>query len=320
MTVDTTGIRKTVDRVEAIEALDRVSEPAKSLVQRVLPRRVRDFLNGVWLGHPLHPALVQVPVGSWVSASVLDMASISMQEAPPKTGWRGLRPERSRWRRPERSSAPATERGATILVGAGSASVIPAALAGWADWSTLAPEQRRVGLVHATSNLVALGLQTASFVMRLTGRQPAGRRLSMAGLTVAAAGAYLGGHMAYRQAAAVNQAAPRLRHIPDGWHSVGAYDELPEGAPKVREVAGVPILVVRDGDALNAMIGTCAHESGPLGDGKVEQINGQKCIVCPWHGSTYRLSDGVVLRGPAATDQPALRVRVSAGQIEVARP
>lgn len=283
--------RMTLDRLETAAALDSLSNPLSDAIKRVLPQRLSDFLHGVWFGHPLHPVLVQVPVGAWLSATVLDVV-------------------------------PGSERGACTLVGVGTAAALPAATAGWADWASLAPEQRRVGLVHAGANAVAIGLQAASFLARRAGRHSTGRRLSLTALAVASAGAYLGGHLSYRQAAGVNHAAPLLRNIPDGWHRVGPVAGVSADAPTVRTVgdADIPILLIRDGDNVTAMIERCAHHSGPLGDGKIEQVAGAACVVCPLHGSAFRVADGAVLRGPAASDQPTLRVRIVDGQVEVALP
>src|SRR5919197_539035 len=63
-----------VDRAERWAALDGTIGPLRRLVERVLPTgRTRDALHGVWLGHPLHPALILLPLGSWVSAATLDL-------------------------------------------------------------------------------------------------------------------------------------------------------------------------------------------------------------------------------------------------------
>jgi nitrite reductase/ring-hydroxylating ferredoxin subunit/uncharacterized membrane protein len=283
------GIRAGIDRIERATALDAVADRAQSLLDRLITGRVRDRLGGVWLGHPLHPTLVQVPVGAWVSATMLDIV-------------------------------PGTEPAATMLLGTGTAAAVPAAIAGWADWVTLTPEQRRVGLIHAATNAVAVVLQTVSLVERLRGRPRLGRRLSLAAITVAGAGAYLGGHLAFRQAAGVSHAAPEMRRVPDGWHPVADLEDLTPGTPAVRDFATVRILLIRDGDQVSAMIASCAHQGGPLGDGNIERLDGAECAVCPWHGSAFRISDGAVMRGPAATDQPVLRSRIRKGLVEIARP
>jgi nitrite reductase/ring-hydroxylating ferredoxin subunit len=280
----------------AVEKLEEASwlDPLDSRVQRLVtatlkPRWLRDLLHGVWLGHPLHAAMVQAPVGAWLSAAILD-------------------------------ATPGQRRAATTLVAVGTAAAVPAAVAGWNDWATLAREQRRTGLFHAAANSTAVVLYTGSLVARLRGRHGAGRALSFAALAVAGTGAFLGGHLSFRQAAAVNHAAPELRLLPDGWHEVGRTWEFADGTPTRRQVGPVPVLVFRHGDEYTVLAERCAHQAGPLGDGTVHQVGGQPCVTCPWHGSTFRLTDGAVVRGPAATNQPTLRVRVNQDRVEVSQP
>lgn len=253
----------------------------------VKPQRLRDLLHGTWLGHPLHPVLVQVPVGAFISSAVLDLL-------------------------------PGTRRAATMLIAFGTAGAAPAIAAGWTDWSQLTKDQQRVGLVHATANAVAVGLYAASLVARLRGRS--GRALSFAGLSVAGLGAYLGGHLSYAQSAGVNQAAPALNRVPAEWTTVGSLASMPEGKPFVRTVGDVPILFYRLGDRVTAMIEACGHETGPLGEGDVVGAGSEACVVCPWHGSVFRLTDGAVVHGPAASNQPVLRIRVEDGLVSVAQP
>jgi nitrite reductase/ring-hydroxylating ferredoxin subunit len=111
-----------------------------------------------------------------------------------------------------------------------------------------------------------------------------------------------------------------LRRLPEGWHDVGELAALPEGKPTVARIGEVPVLVVRDGDAATVMLERCAHQTGPLGEGELTRVDGADCVVCPWHGSTFRLADGAVVRGPAATNQPLLRTRIVAGRVEAAAP
>ncbi|GAB3525524.1 hypothetical protein GCM10027575_60600 [Phytohabitans suffuscus] len=278
-----------VDRLETAGRLDQVGEPLQRGVQAVLRGRVRDALHGVWLGHPLHPALVQVPVGAWLSAAVVD-------------------------------GIPGTHRAGTVLTGLGTAGAIPAALAGLNDWASLSREQRRTGLVHASANLAAIGLYTGSLIARLTGNHRLGRRLAYAGLASASLGAYLGGHLSYRQAAAVNQAEPFLRQIPEGWQDLCARDALADGQPLKARIGDVPVLVTRTESGVTAMIAHCGHQTGPLAEGELVTVDGADCLVCPWHGSTFRLADGAVLTGPAATDQPLLRTREIGGRIQASLP
>src|SRR5512138_405200 len=40
-------------------------------------RKAKNFLHGVWLGHPLHPVLTDIPVGSWTAGLILDIMDAS---------------------------------------------------------------------------------------------------------------------------------------------------------------------------------------------------------------------------------------------------
>jgi nitrite reductase/ring-hydroxylating ferredoxin subunit/uncharacterized membrane protein len=277
-------------RLEEARSLDAVSDRIQAVVYAVAkPRRLRDLLHGTWLGHSLHPILVQLPVGSFVSAAILDLL-------------------------------PGTRRAATALIAVGTAGVGPAAAAGWLDWSQMTKDRRRVGLVHAGANAVAAGLYAASLVARLRGHAARGKTLGFAGLSVVGLSAYLGGHLSYAQSAGVNQAAPEIVRVPEEWTEVGSLASLPDGRPAVRAVADVSILVYRQGDQVSALIERCGHETAPLGDGEMTGAGADACVVCPWHGSVFRLTDGAVVHGPAASDQPTLRARVRNGMVEVAQP
>lgn len=267
----------------------RVRDRLQRVVQTVTPPALRDVLHGVWLGHPLHPVLVQASVGSFLSAAVLDLL-------------------------------PRHRRAATTLITVGVAGAAPAIAAGWVDWSQMTRDRRRVGLVHAAANAAALTLYTGSVIARWSGRHRRGKVLGFAGLSVAGLGAYLGGHLAYAQGGGMNQAAPDLVRVPEEWTRIAAIAELPDGKPAVRKIDDVPILLYRDGDQVTALLERCSHETGPLGEGEVTGQGSDACVVCPWHGSTFRLSDGSVVHGPAANPQPLLRCRVREGMVEIAQP
>ena len=277
-------------RLEEARSLDPVSDRLQAVVSAtVRPQRLRDLLHGTWLGHAAHPALVQLPVGAFLSAAILDLL-------------------------------PGRRRAATTLIAVGTASAAPAVAAGLVDWSEMTKDRQRVGLVHATANTIALGLYAASLVARVQGRTGRGRALAFGGLSAAGLGAYLGGHLSFAQGAGVNQAAPDVAHIPAEWTRVDALESLPDGKPAVRTVGGVSVLLYRTGGDVTAMIERCGHETGPLGEGEVVGSGADACVVCPWHGSTFRLADGVVVHGPAASDQPVLRTRINNGMIEVSHP
>jgi nitrite reductase/ring-hydroxylating ferredoxin subunit/uncharacterized membrane protein len=283
-------MRAFLTRLEQASGLDRLSDRLQRIVQATLkPQPLRDALHGVWLGHPLHPVLVQLPVGAWLSTAILDLM-------------------------------PGQRRGATALLAVGTAAAVPAAVAGANDWAALDHEQRRVGLAHVAGNSVAMGFFVASLAARLRGQHTRGRTLSLVGLSVAGGSAYLGGHLAYKQAAQVNQAAPALHRLDDGWHPVADLATVPDGRPVGRSIGEVSVLVYRDGDEVSVLLDRCAHQTGPLSDGRVVHVDGHACVQCPWHGSVFRLDGGEVVHGPAATDQPVLRTRVVDGVVEACVP
>ncbi len=271
-------------RLERADALDGVAEGLRKAVRAVPLGGVRDALHGRWLGHPVHPLMVQLPVGAWMSSAVLD------------------------W-------LPGGGRASAVLLATGLAGAGPAAVAGLVDWAELEPQQARVGLLHAALNTTALGWYAASLAARLTRHPVRGRAYALAGLaTVAVAGA-VGGHMAYRQASGANHAESVPHLVPPGWHGVGALAELPEGRPVRRMVGEVAVAVVRGADgSVHALADRCSHLGGPLSEGEVED----GCLRCPWHGSSFRLTDGWNVTGPATAPQPAFEARVTDdGQVEV---
>jgi nitrite reductase/ring-hydroxylating ferredoxin subunit len=75
----------------------------------------------------------------------------------------------------------------------------------------------------------------------------------------------------------------------------------------------IDVLLVREGQRLHALWASCTHECGPLAEGTFADGN----VTCPWHGSTFRLADGKVVRGPAAFPQPVYEARVTDGKVEV---
>ncbi|WP_327049157.1 Rieske (2Fe-2S) protein [Microbispora sp. NBC_01189] len=278
------------DGLERATVLDRpIAVISKQVRRKLGPGKTRDFLHGVTIGHPLHPALAMVSFGCWLSAGVVDMT---------KTGPRAAR--------------------TLILAGLGSA--VPTVAAGLTDWSTLHREQQRVGLVHAMTNAAAAVCYTGSLLLRMRGRERAGRTLAYAGLAAASAGGFLGGHMSYRQAAGANHAESVGHLVPLGWHDLCALKDLPNGRPVRRRLGYIDLFVIRLGDDVNVLADNCSHLGGPLHQGRVAMENGEPCIVCPWHGSAFRISDGRVTHGPATSRQPAFQTRLRQDGVVQVRP
>ncbi len=278
-----------LDRVADVSSFDKAIEPARKAVQKGLPPALKNFLHGTWLGHPLHPVLVHVPVGTWLSAGILDVV-------PP------MRPA------------------ATLLIGTGVAASVPAALSGAADWAEQDAGVRRLGAVHASLNVAALGLYVGSLVARGNGRGGLGRVLSYAGLGIATASASVGGHMSYAQSSGASHSATAARALTTDWIDLGPLDDFPENRPVLRSGSGgsadVALAAVRRGSRVDVFIGNCSHMSGPLQEGRVEEVRGHTCLVCPLHGSAFDLDDGEPRRGPAANAQEKLEVRLEAGRVQ----
>jgi nitrite reductase/ring-hydroxylating ferredoxin subunit/uncharacterized membrane protein len=273
-------------RLEQAQGLDPAVDAITSVVDRVLPPGpAKDALHGRWLGHQLHPVLVALPIGIFSSASVLDLV--------------GGEQSRDAARR---------------LIGAGILAVAPTAAAGLADWSALGAfrRPRRVGLVHATSNVTATLLYGASWMSRRRGHDRRGRLLALAGMTALTTGGYLGGHLSYSEGVGVNRNADTQKE-PQDWTDAAAAVEVHDGQLQRVEVAGQPVLLTRRAGELRAIGATCSHYGGPLEEGEIVD----DCVQCPWHGSRFRLADGSVARGPATVPQPGYEVRTVGDRVQV---
>jgi nitrite reductase/ring-hydroxylating ferredoxin subunit/DMSO/TMAO reductase YedYZ heme-binding membrane subunit len=99
----------------------------------------------------------------------------------------------------------------------------------------------------------------------------------------------------------------------EGWLAVGPPLSIPDkGARIVTAPDGERIAVFRDGAQIGALSNLCAHQNGPIGEGRI--IDG--CVTCPWHGYQYRLEDGCA--PPPFTEKLATyRVRIARGVVEV---
>ena len=273
-----------LDRLEELSVLDPVVKPLRSAVAATIrPQRLSDALHGTWLGHPLHAVLVQVPLGAFASASILDL--VGGDEA---------------------------EDGADLLALTGLVSAVPAALAGANDWSTANPSEQRSGLVHAVANTVGLGCWAASLLARRRGRRGRGTLLGLAGMTAMAAAGTIGGHLSYRRALGADSNADIEDTGPVDWTDAGPA-EVAEGKPVLRQAGGTPVLLFRTGTTIRALVDRCSHQSGPLHEGEITD----GCVTCPWHGSRFRLEDGAVVHGPTTHPQPTLAVRVEGQRLQV---
>lgn len=277
---------KATGALEGAAGLDPAARALARVVDKTLPRGpVKDALHGRWLGHPTHPLLVTLPIGLWSGASLLDLL--------------GGAGDRDAARR---------------LVGAGVLSVSAAAAAGLADWSELGQDDKpkRVGVVHAAVNVASTLLYSASWLARRRGDHRRGQRLALAGAAAVSVGGYLGGHLSYSEAVGVNRNYGTDK-APTEWTDAGAAADLREDGVLGVQVADQPVVLARSGGELYAMNAVCSHYEGPLDQGEIRD----GCVVCPWHGSAFRLRDGSVARGPATAPQLAYEVRTMGERLQV---
>jgi nitrite reductase/ring-hydroxylating ferredoxin subunit len=99
----------------------------------------------------------------------------------------------------------------------------------------------------------------------------------------------------------------------DGWLAVGPPLSIADKHARiVAAPGGERIAVFRDGATIGALSNLCAHQNGPIGEGRI--IDG--CVTCPWHGYQYRLADGCA-PPPFSEKLATYRVRIRHGMVEV---
>ncbi|CAN5505322.1 hypothetical protein BH23ACT7_BH23ACT7_09480 [soil metagenome] len=294
-------LEKLMDRLAGAAVLDRPVDVADRLWRPVVdPLPMRNLLSGTWLGHRLHPLLMVAPLGSMVSAGLLDVLGGRDSEAS-----------------------------ADRLLGVAVLTAAPTTLAGWSDWTHASPSEKRLGLVHAGANITAVLLSAASLRARKSGHRLTGKALSLLGLGAVGAGGYIGGHLSYVLGVGVSRTA--FAESVDEWTDVVAETELAEGRPHRETVGGVDVLLVRrsvaSGDSggtgasgasagsgrIDALLDRCNHLGCSLAEGRLDG----DAVECRCHGSRFRLVDGRALAGPAASAQPAFDTRVRDGRVEI---
>ena len=249
-------------------------------------RTAVDVLHGVWLGHPLHPVLTDIPIGAWTLAMMCDLAAA------------------------QRGSDEAARMADTLTI-IGAVAAVPTAIAGVADYSAIDESAVAMATAHGLLNSAGLVLNLLSIRDRATGNRSRGVMLSTVAFGLLNASAWMGGEMVFHKRVGVDHsetsAAPRQ------WQAVLNTTDLPERAAKRVEVEGVPVLLYRDGTDVYAIGAVCSHAGGPLDEGTFDGA----CVRCPWHDSVFDLRDGHVVHGPATYPEPAYDARVRGEKIEV---
>ncbi|MBF8289336.1 MAG: Rieske protein [Chloroflexi bacterium] len=252
---------------------------------------VRDLLNGRWLGHPLHSVLTDGPIGILFLVIILDV----LDQRPA----------------------------ADIALVVGILAMLASAVTGATDYADTDGLARQRATVHSALMVVSLLVYVASLAVRLTGAgggvegvngddRAAAIWTSIIGFLVLIAGAWVGGNLVFALGNMVSRHA--FRGSGTKWIALEPAEldeggEIPEGRPVKAKLGLNALVLVRQGETVLALHDQCAHAGGPLSGGTLTD----GCIVCPWHGSRYRLADGRVTRGPSVYDQPAYEVRRTDG-------
>jgi nitrite reductase/ring-hydroxylating ferredoxin subunit/uncharacterized membrane protein len=253
---------------------------AVALFRPIYP--IRDLLNGRWLGHPLHAALTDIPIGLLVGVVILDVL-----------GYPGA---------------------ADIALVATIFFMLLAAISGLADYSDTSGTTLTRATLHATIMVVTLLILVVSALLRAG--SPTDRTLPIAlsiiGFLLISAGAFVGGDVAYLFGNMVSRHAFRgagTKWVALDTGQVTDLAALPEATPTKMRAGINDLVVVRIGETVHALHSVCAHAGGPLIEGTL--VDG--CIQCPWHGSRFDLRDGAARRGPTVYDQPSYEIRAADG-------
>ncbi len=161
-------LHRVLHHLERDQRLDGAARRLGATGRRLDTGRSGALLRGDPLGHPVHPALTDLPIGCWTSAAVLDLAG-------------------------GRASRPAAQR----LVALGVVTVLPTVASGLVDVSRREEPARRIGAVHAAANVLATTFYVWSWRDRRRGRHLRGVVLGGVGAVVATVGGVLGGHLAF---------------------------------------------------------------------------------------------------------------------------
>lgn len=288
-----TGVAQAI--IDRQKWLDDISDKLQPLINDTFSsggevgKIAKDFLNGVWLGHPLHPVITDVPVGAWTMTQLLDLISLM------------------------RGDDPGLDAAADITLGAGIVAALGAAVTGLADWSDVGGSHRRMGLAHALINVGGLTLNVASLALRMGGKKNRGlaRSLSAGGYIFNAAAAYVAGELVYNLGQAVNRDA--WVDGPNKFTDVASLEELREGEMVKVDYDGRPIVLLQHDDGIHAFEGTCPHYGCGLWEGKLDDHT----LTCQCHGSQFDVRDGTLLHGPATAPVPSYDVRRRMGRVQI---
>ena len=280
-------------RIIKSNSIGKISAFLDKVLQRCLGmpamRRFKVFLNGTWIGHPLHPMLTDIPIGAWTLTILLDL--IGLLFVFPQLGL-----------------------ASSISAFIGVAGALAAAAAGLADWMDIDPPEKAIGAFHASVNVSATILFLISFLMRWGGHWRLGWAtfvIALVGYLLAMIGGYLGGALVFYKGVMINRNAYRAG--PDDFRPAVATSELAEGQLKRVLVEEQSVVLLRLDGKIYALGAVCSHYGAPLNEGTIVD----RTIECPWHASRFALEDGRVVQGPACAGMPVYDCKIVNDEVQI---
>jgi nitrite reductase/ring-hydroxylating ferredoxin subunit/uncharacterized membrane protein len=250
----------------------------------------RNLMHGTWLlRHPLHPALTDVPIGAWTVGVVADYAAHFTHAIPESAG--------------------------DVALIVGLLAALLTLVTGFTDFIDTFGLERRFAAAHGLIMTAVVAVEAVSVFLRWfggAGLHPLAVALSTVGWLAVLLGAWYGGHVVFAIGYPVNRNA-FIESGPDDWTAAGSAEAVPDGGMTMVQVNGMNVLLARDGGRICALSDVCTHVGGPLHEGAREE----GVVICPWHASRFRLSDGRCVGGPASQDLPQMLVREVNGVVEV---
>lgn len=286
-------LREAIRVLDEYAPLDRVSKSTRHAFERAARsapavRALVRALNGTWLGHPLHPAITDVPIGAWTLAVLFDSLSLCGREG--------------------------YARAADVAVDCGLAAALPAIVTGSIDWIAARSHGRRIGYVHGLANIASTGLYAASAIMRARGKaRTVAVGCAYAGYACTVAAAYLGGDLVYEHRVGVRR-EPTPEPPSEFTRAIEEAAVPPNGL--VRAQAGdYPLVLFRKDGGVGAVAELCPHKGGHLSEGELREGS----VVCPWHNFAFALCDGHPVVGETPYSLDVFETRIREGYVEVRR-
>jgi nitrite reductase/ring-hydroxylating ferredoxin subunit/uncharacterized membrane protein len=280
---------------KAIEHMEPVADAGKTVARGIHDlvlkggeptRKFVDFLHGTWLGHPLHPVLTDITIGAWTIGTLFDAAAAITGDSDLETA-------------------------ADKAIEVGTASAIPTAITGMADYSTIPKDAAAHATLHAALNIVNFALYAGSVQARRSGNRRRGTLLSTIGFGLTCVSAWIGGSLVYTYKIGTDHSDKFTK--PKRFTPVMDAAKLPDRKPVRVDYDDKPVMVYRDGEQIYALGARCPHDAGPLDEGKIEG----SCVECPWHQSVFDMRDGHIVHGPACQPPQAFDARIQDGKVQL---